>query len=409
MDSNMLEKYAQLLVKVGVNLQKGQTLAISSPIECSYFARMIARTAYIEGAGNVAIRWTDELFAKDKYRYAPEDSLKEYPSWEKEFYMNNLHRGAAFLSIDATDPELFSDVDPGRLLISRKAASAALNEYRESSMNNRHVWCIASVPSVSWAKKVFPDLKEDDAVERLWEAIFKTVRIDTKDPVSSWREHIDTLKARVDYFNTVRFKSLHMKNSLGTDVEIELPEGHLWFGGSDHTSDGLEFVANMPTEEVYTCPKKTGVNGTVVSSMPLNLQGSLVENFSLTFKDGRIIGFEAEKGYETLKNVIETDEGSRYLGEVALVPYDSPISNLNILFYNTLFDENAACHIAIGAAYPICVRNGENMNAQELENAGVNKSSVHVDFMIGNSDLDITGITADGKETAIFRNGNFAI
>lgn len=408
MNNELLEKYALLLIKTGINIQKDQTLVINSPIECASFARILSKIAYTEGAREVVLNWRDELSSKIKFMHAPEEIFEEFPDWQRDFYLSNVRKGAAFLNISASDPELMKDVNPERMVKSQKAASAAIKEYRERLMSNRNVWCVASIPTVSWAKKVFPELSEEEAVEKLWEAIFKTVRVDTENPVASWETHKSNLKRSMDFLNSNKFKYLQYKNSLGTDLKIELPENHLWLGGSEYTPEGIEFIANMPTEEVFTLPKKTGVNGIVVSSKPLNYNGNLIEEFSLTFEKGRIVDFQAEKGYEILKKMIETDEGSYYLGEVALVPYDSPISNSNILFYNTLFDENASCHLAIGKAYPVCIKNGENLSDEELVKLEVNDSIVHEDFMVGTEDLQIIGITADGKEIAVFENGNFA-
>ncbi|AHF06831.1 aminopeptidase [Desulfitobacterium metallireducens] len=408
MDLSTLEKYARLILQVGLNLRKDQTLFINSPIECAPITREIAEAAYREGARDVIINWKDELFSKIRYIYAPEEVFDEFPDWQKDMYMGYLQQGAAFLSISANDPELMKDVDPARLMKAQKTGSNALKEYREHLMSNKNVWCVISVPTASWAKKVFPQYDEAKGIEKLWDAILKTVRVDQSDPLKAWENHKNNLKNRMNYLNAQDIKSLHYQNSLGTNLTIELPEGHLWLGGSEFTPDGVEFVANMPTEEVFTLPKKTGVNGKVFSSMPLNYNGTLIDDFSFTFKEGRIVDFSAEKGYEALKNLIETDEGSHYLGEVALVPYDSPISNSKILFYNTLFDENASCHLAIGKAYPICLEGAATLNAKELEKAGVNDSLLHEDFMIGTADLEITGVTETGQQIPIFRNGNFA-
>jgi aminopeptidase len=408
MNTIFLEKYADLIVKTGVNIQKGQTLVISSPIECAPFARMISQVAYQAGARDVVMNWKDELFSKIRFLHAPEEVFEEFPEWQKEFYTSYVRQGAAFVSIAASDPELLKDVDAARVAKVQKTSNLALHEYRERIMSHKNAWCIASIPTKSWAKKVFPDLSEEQAVEELWEAIFKTVRVDTEDPVASWNHHKENLKVSADFLNSNQFKFLRYKNSLGTDLEIELPEGHIWLGGSEFTPEGIEFIANMPTEEVFTLPKKTGVNGIVVSSMPLNYNGNLIEQFSLTFKEGKVVDFTAEKGYEVLKKLIETDEGSCYLGEVALVPYDSPISNAKILYFNTLFDENASCHLAIGKAYPICIKDGETMSKEEMEKAGVNDSLTHVDFMIGTQDLEIIGITSAGIEKPVFKKGNFA-
>jgi len=409
MDNKLLEKYALLLVKTGINIQKDQTLVINSPIECAAFTRIVSRIAYAEGAREVVVNWRDELSSKIKFMFAPEEVFLEYPDWQRDFYLSNARIGAAFLSISASDPELMKDVNPERMSKANKTASTAIKEYRDRLMSNKNVWCVASIPTISWAKKVFPEISEDEAMEKLWNSIFKTVRVDTEDPVASWKTHKLNLQKSMDFLNSNNFKYLHYKNSLGTDLEIELPENHLWLGGSDYTPEGVEFIANMPTEEVFTLPKKTGVNGTVVSSKPLNYNGNLIENFSITFKQGKIVDYKAENGYDILKSIIETDEGSYYLGEVALVPYDSPISRSNILFYNTLFDENASCHLAIGKAYPVCIKNGENLSNEELIKLEVNDSFAHVDFMVGTEDLQIIGTKADGKEVTVFENGNFAL
>ncbi|HBP64035.1 MAG TPA: aminopeptidase [Desulfosporosinus sp.] len=407
MDTILLAKYARLIVNTGLNLQSNQILVINSPIECAQFTRLVSQMAYEMGAKDVVVQWRDELFSKIRFLHAPEEVFDEFPEWQKEFYLSYVHQGAAFLSISASDPELMQDVNPERMTRAQKASSTALRDYRERLMSNKNVWCVVSIPTTAWAKKVFPLLSEEASIDKLWEVIFRTVRVDTQDPAASWDDHKTKLKARMDFLNSLALKSLHYTNSLGTDLSIELPNDHIWLGGSDLTPEGLEFIANMPTEEVFTLPAKTGVNGKAVSSMTLNYNGHLIEQFSLTFKDGKIVDYSAVKGYETLKTMIETDEGSHFLGEVALVPYDSPISNANILFFNTLFDENASCHLAIGKAYPVCLKQGEHMSQEELEKSGVNDSLLHVDFMIGTNDLEILGRSSDNQEIQIFKHGNF--
>ena len=263
MDNKLLEKYALLLVKTGINIQKDQTLVINSPIECAAFTRIVSRIAYLEGAREVVVTWRDELSTKIKFMFAPEEIFSEYPDWQRDFYVSSARKGAAFLSISASDPELMKDVNPERLSKSNKSASTAIKEYRDRMMSNKNVWCVASIPTQAWANKVFPKVSEDEAMEKLWNAIFKTVRVDTKDPVASWETHKSNLKKSMDYLNLNNFKYLQYKNSLGTDLKIELPENHLWLGGSDYTPAGVEFIANMPTEEVFTLPKKTGVNGKI--------------------------------------------------------------------------------------------------------------------------------------------------
>lgn len=409
MNKAMLEKYAELVIKTGINIQQNQILVISSPLECAPFARLLAENAYKAGAREVVMNWKDELSSKIKFLLAPDEIFDEFPDWQKEFYLSYARKGAGFISIAASDPELLKEVNPERVVRVQKASNTALKEYRERMMSNKNAWSVVSIPTEAWAKKVFPGMEAGVAVEKLWTAIFEAVRVDMPDPVAAWKEHSQQLKQSLDYLNTHKCKLLHFKNSLGTDLEVELPAGHLWLGGPEYTAEGIEFVANMPTEEVFTLPEKTGVNGVVVSSKPLNYNGTLIDGFSLTFKDGRIVDCKAEQGYEVLKKLVETDEGSHYLGEVALVPYNSPISNSGILFYNTLFDENASCHLAIGKAYPICLENGADMSEEKLTQAGVNDSMVHVDFMLGTADLEIVGETITGERIQIFKNGNFVI
>ncbi|MCR5438341.1 MAG: aminopeptidase [Selenomonas sp.] len=409
MEKTLLQKYARLVVKVGVNLQKDQILVINSPIECAEFARSIAEEAFVAGAHDVVVSWGDELLAHIRYQRGQKELFTEFPEWRQKFYMDYAEQGAAFVSIAARDPEIFNDIEPEKLKLSQQAAGAALLEYRARLMNNRNTWCVVSVPTVSWAAKVFPNCSEEEAVAKLWQAIFQTVRIEEdKDPVAAWKEHITFLQKAAKFLNDHDFASLHYTNSLGTDLTIELPEGHIWAGGAELSELGIEFAANMPTEEVYTLPKRDGVNGTVVAAKPLNFNGNLIEGFKLTFKDGKVVDYSAEKGEKILKGLLETDEGACYLGEVALVPYDSPISKSGILFYNTLFDENASCHLALGKAYPTCIKDGETMDSVTLLQHGVNDSLLHEDFMIGTRDLAIVGTTKDGKKIPVFANGNFA-
>lgn len=406
---SLISKYAELLIKIGVNIQKGQTLVISSPIECAEFARLAQAEAYRAGAKEVVMRWVDEKSDKITYTMADDAIFDEVPDWLKLFFNHYSDTEAAFLHIAASDPSLMKDVDPKRIARQTKARSKALEHYRERQMSNKHVWCVASVPTLAWAKKVFPSLKDEEAVDALWSAIFKAVRADSPDPVEAWKQHAKNLHKRTGYLNNAQFKTLRYKNSLGTDLHITMPKNHVWYGGSEKSSKGYEVVMNMPTEEVFTLPHKSGANGKIVASLPLNYNGNLVKNFWFVFKDGLVVDYGAEEGLNTLKELVETDDGAKRLGEVALVPHDSPISNQRILFYNTLFDENASCHFALGKAYPSCIKGGEDMDKTALTTLGVNDSLIHVDFMVGSKDLEITGIKDDGTELAIFRNGNFVI
>ena len=408
MDEKLLE-YARLLVRVGLNVQKGQRLVISSPVECAYFARMCAQEAYDVGCKEVVMNWHDDAMARIKYLHADDEIFDEVPLWRRHFFNDYALEGAAYLAISASDPENFKGVDSSRIIRAQQASGKALKDFDRLQMCSGFPWCIASIPIPSWAKTVFPGEDENGAMEKLWDAIFKSVRI-TGDgrAVDRWHEHLATLHARMDRMNALRFKSLHYTNALGTDLTVELPEGHIWEAGNDVTLSGQEFIANIPTEELFTAPLKTGVNGVVYSSMPLVNDGAIVDKFHFVVKDGKIVECHAEKGEAELKAAISVDEGASYLGEVALVPYYSPISNQKILFYKTLFDENAACHIAFGEAYP-CLEGGQRMTKEELKARGLNDSITHVDFMIGTRDLTIVGTTHDGKEVPVFVDGNFAI
>lgn len=403
-----IKAYARLLIEVGLNIQKGQPLVISSPVDCAPFARLCASAAYKAGCKEVFMNWTDDYMTREKYLHGDDSIFDMFPSWTAEFYNTVSAMGAGWLGISASDPEALSGVDPDRIRRASIASGNAIKPFRKRQMTNFFPWCVASVPTAAWAKKVYPNLEEKDAVTKLWLAILDAVRVyENDDPVKQWHTHTANLQKRVDMLNHYNFKYLKYKNSLGTDLTVELPENHIWEGGSEQTESGIDFCANMPTEEVFTAPKRDGVNGIVYASKPLVVNGNIAEGFSFQLKDGKITEITAKKGKELLEKAIAVDEGSAYLGEVALVPYDSPISNSNTLFYNTLFDENASCHLAFGEAYP-CIKDGAKMTPEELKKAGLNTSFSHEDFMVGTSDLEITGVTHDGKEIPVFQNGNFA-
>jgi len=404
------QEYARLLVEVGVNVQKGQDLVIACPVECAWFARLCAKAAYAAGCREVIMNWRDDVLSREKYLHAADDVFDTVPAWQSEFFNGYARSGAAYLAISASDPENLKGVDPDRIIRSQRSTSAAIGEFRQAQMTNTMPWCIGSIPIPSWAKKVFSNCGEQEAMEKLWEAIFAATRISGKgDAVERWREHVDTLKVRIDKLNDLRLESLHYTNSLGTDLTIRLPEDHLWAGGAGVSAKGQAFIANMPTEEIFTAPLREGIDGVVYAALPLVHDGNIIDKFHFVIKDGKIVEAHAQTGEETLQAAISVDEGASYFGEVALVPYDSPISNQKILFYNTLFDENASCHLAFGEAYSECIKGGEKMSKEELKARGLNDSITHVDFMIGTPDLSIMGKTRDGKEIPIFVDGNFAI
>lgn len=407
-DQKTLEKYAELALRKGVNLQKNQALMINVPIEGADFARIVVRKAYELGAKNVQVNWEDDELTLLKYKNAPEDVLKSVPEWRVKLHDWIAEDGGAVLSIRGTNPDLLGEVDPARVAMASKAAGEALKNFRKYTMNDKITWSIIAIPTGDWAEKIFPGQPREEAVSNLWDAIFKIVRVDQEDPVAAWDQHNATLEKARTVLNEKAYKKLVFK-APGTNLEIELPEGHIWKGGSAISEKGIEFNPNMPTEEVFTMPHKYGVNGTVASTKPLNYGGSLIDKFSLTFKDGKVVDFKAEQGEEVLRNLLDTDEGSRRLGEVALVPDESPVSQSGLIFYNTLYDENASCHIALGKAYPTNIKGGSAMNEEELDTHGVNDSLNHVDFMIGSGSLDIDGVKADGTTEAVFRSGTWAI
>lgn len=403
----MIKNYAKLIVEIGVNLQKNQILVLQSPIECAAFAREIASAAYNAGAKDVVIHWNDEKFERIRYERADIKVFGEFPNWRRDSLLSYAEKGAAFITIAASDPEIMKGIDKEKLTLNKKTAGTALIDYRKKLMANKNRWCVVSMPTKSWTKKVFPNLSEEDAFDELQKAIYKASRVEG-DAIANWKAHIKDLHNRVEFLNKNNFEYLKYKNSLGTNLKIKLAKNHVWAGGAEVAEDGVLFSANIPSEEVYTMPDRNGAEGVVVASKPLSYQGNLIEDFSLTFKNGKVVEYSAKKNEEFLTELIKTDEGASFLGEVALVPYDSPINSSGILFYNTLFDENASCHLALGKAYPTCIKGGETMDSVTLIKNGANDSIVHVDFMIGAADLEVTGITYDGKEIAVMKNGNFA-
>lgn len=402
----LLKAYAQLVIEVGVQIQPGQTLVLTSPIGAASLAGYITTAAYQAGAKQVYVEWDDDDIRRIKFFHAPDESFTEYPMWKAEGWAELARQGAAFAYIEGSDPEALVGVDPVRIGVASKTASQALQTFRELQEDCR--WNLVAYATPAWARKVFPGLSTDEAVGRLWQALRTAVRLDAEHPVTAWRQHVETLGNRASYLNNRRYRFLHYKAE-GTDLTIELPENHLWVGGSAKDPHGISYVPNMPTDEVFTMPKRDGVHGTVRSTRPLAVRGNVIEHFTLRFEQGKIVDVSASRGQEVLQGVLDTDEGARYLGEVALVPYDSPISRSQLVYFNTLFDENASCHLAIGNAYPFTLKGGPEMTKVERASLGANDSLVHVDFMMGSADLEIDGETWLGQREAVFRHGNWAL
>jgi aminopeptidase len=406
----LVNKLAKLAVLVGANVQKDQVVVIRGTTETKELIREIAEEAYLAGAKKVMVQWSDDYISKSSLKHQKIEDLESVSPWLVEQHKEAVEQGACFISVTSPIPGLNSDVDPMKAQKAGIAIQKVLGFFREHLMGNRAQWTIVAAPNRVWAKQVFPKLNEDDAVEALWDAIFEAsrVRLDN-DPVLEWTKHNEILRKHNELLNQYNFKHLHFKNSLGTDLIVELVKNHVWAGGGEHATNGAYFNPNIPTEETFTMPYKWGTQGKVVATKPLNYQGKLIDEFYLVFKDGKVIEHDAKKEKAALDNLLDTDEGSRYIGEIALISHDSPISNTNILFLNTLFDENASCHMALGRAYPMNVKNGVNTPIADLEKIGYNNSMVHSDFMFGSSDMEITGVTQDGKEIKVFEKGNFVI
>ena len=400
-------EYAHLVINEGLRIQKGQRLVINCPVEGAYFARLCAKAAYEAGCKDVLMRWTDDTMTKYHYLYAADEVFDEVNDWVTLMLDTVSAEGAAWLAIAAADPENLKDCDPERLHRAQISSGKARENFRKREQNNDFPWCVCSIPTAAWAKAVFPDLESGDAVERLWKEIFSACRVELGKTEENWKQHTKDIQRHVEMLNAYNFKSLHYTNSIGTDVTVELPQGHFWAGGAEKAKSGVMFSPNVPTEEVFTLPKKNGVNGVLVASKPLCHNGVIIDGFRFRVVDGKITEVHAQKGEEVLKGAVAVDEGASYFGECALVPFDSPISASGVLFLNTLFDENASCHFAFGSAYP-CIYGAEQMSEKELEERGMNNSLTHVDFMIGTSDLKIVGTTYNGKEVTVFENGNFA-
>ncbi|MFB5190551.1 aminopeptidase [Alicyclobacillus fastidiosus] len=408
--TDQLRKYAELAVKVGVNLQPGQNLVVGFGRRQVYaehleFARQLVEVAYDAGAKFVQVDWGDEWWMRETVERGSLETLEARAKWQLEWVEHLAKEGAAFIAIPASNPDLYEGVDPARVTAAERAISSTFRDFDNRRTGDQYRWTLASAPTQAWADKVHPELPANERIDALWKDILFCARATGDDPVSDWRAHIDNLSKRSAYLNSLGIQSLHYQ-APGTDLTVELAPKHFWTSAEKPALDGVPFVANMPTEEVFTAPSKYGVNGVVTSTMPLNHNGTTIHGIRLKFEKGRIVEFSADQGQDALKRIVEADEGSHYLGEVALVPVDSPIAQMNQLFYNTLFDENASCHLAIGRAYPL-VEGGENLAHDDWESHGLNDSLMHVDFMIGSDKMNIDAISHTGETVPIMRDGKW--
>lgn len=407
MKKSILKKYAHLIVKVGANVQKGQDVLVYANVDQEEFVTYVVEDCYKQKAKSVAVRWMSDKTTKIAYKRESVKSLSYVPTWriEREKEVNKTLPAVIYL--ESSDPDAYKGIDQSKFALVQRNVAPIMKPLRDER-ENKYQWVVAGLPSKEWAKKVFPNLSTKKAIEALWEAILKTSRVND-DPIKSWNDHNADLKKRTDYLNSLNLDYLEYKSSNGTDFKVWLIKDSKFIAGGENTlGSNVFFNPNIPTEECFTSPISGKAEGIVYSTKPLSYQGELIENFSIRFKGGKAVEVHAEKGENLLREMISMDEGSCKLGEVALVPYNSPINNTGILFYNTLYDENAACHLALGIGFPQVVKDFEKHSLKEIHEMGVNDSTIHVDFMIGSKDLDIVGTTRDGKKVQIFKDGNWA-
>jgi aminopeptidase len=409
-----LEIYAQLTVKIALNVQPGQRLMVIGPLanggaslDAAPLIRKIAECAYGVGASLVEAIYGDEALQLIRFRHAAPDTLGEYSAWLPQALVQHVQGGHAILSVYANDPDLLKNERPEAVSTVQEATARDVRPFREHISRNQTNWAVVAAASPAWAARVFPKLSEEAATARLWDEIGRLCRLDAPDPVAAWEKHLSSLEGRAASLNAHRYSALKY-NGPGTDLTLGLPDGHLWVSGRSASRAGIPFTANLPTEEIFSIAHKDRVDGWVRASKPLSYGGTLIDGFSLRFSQGEVVEMKAEKGEAVLRRLLETDGGARRLGEVALVPHSSPISQSGLLFFNTLFDENAASHVALGNAYKFTIQGSESMSQDDFEHAGGNRSSIHVDFMIGSGELDIDGVLANGSVEPLMRQGEWA-
>lgn len=410
MNQTYLQLYADFIVKVGVNVQPRQNFIVRCPVTMPEFAHACVRAGYEAGAKRVVVRWEDEKLTRLNMELGKEEDLCTFVPSDLRSYLDFAEDpdGCCTLAIHAEDPEALAGLDAGKLNRVNFARRKYLKAWQEYTVNDRVQWCVAAVPAPGWAAKVFPDLPVEEAMEKLWAVIFDVCRVTGGDPVGEWKEHVAKTKARRDQLNAWSLDRIHMTSSNGTDLTIGLADDATWEGASSLSEKGIEFIANVPTEEVFCAPHRDRVNGTVCGTKPYAYNGQLIEGWRVTFRDGKVVEHSAEKNGELLAELLSTDENANRIGEIALVPASSPINRSGVLFYNTLFDENAACHIAFGDGYPTNIKGGTALTREQLMEKGLNSSAIHEDVMIGAPDTHVEGVCRSGETVTIFENGEWA-
>ena len=406
MKKRTLKKYADLIVKVGANVQKGQEVIINADLEIAYFVEYVVESAYKAGAKEVTIKWSDDNLRKLHYKYQKTETLGTFKDWEIERLKYRTNVQPVMIRLESSDPDGLKGIDQAKMSEVRKMLYPVYKPFADES-ENKYQWTIAAVPGEKWAKKLFPQLSKKQAVKKLWDAILFASRADGFNPIRAWEDHNANLADHARTLNMLELQKLHIRGKNGTDLKIGLIPDALFMAGGDTTLKGIYFNPNIPTEECFTTPKKGEAEGIVYATKPLSYQGEVIDDFYLKFKDGKVVEAYAKKNNELLQNMLNSDENARYLGEVALVPKESPINKLGFLFFNTLFDENATCHLALGAGFTNCIIGYDQYSKEELTAKGVNDSMIHVDFMIGTDDLEIDGLTKNGQRVAIFRKGTW--
>ncbi len=409
LSERQLQNFAELAVKIGVNMQKDQEVVIRADVKVKDFAHLIAQKAYENGAKYVHLQWRDEEMSRLHMQNANEQTLCDVP----QFTVDELHyyvdRKCCLISISAGNPDIYLGLDADKIAKVNAENRKKTKFFSEATMSNYLRWTIVSVPTPEWAKKVFPDVSTEEAIDKMWNTMGKIMRLDSENPTLAWREHINKLQSRAKYLNQCNFEYLHFTNNSGTNLKIGLALDHEWLAAEEKAQDGVSFTANMPTEEIFTAPHNKKIDGTVVNALPLVYNGNVIDDFCITFANGKVTNYTAKKGYDILKGLLQADEGALSLGEVALIGKGSPIAQSGVLFFNTLFDENASCHLAFGASYPTTIKNGNDLTDLQCLEKGANDSTVHVDFMVGTKDLCVDGIDFDGKITPLMRDGEWVI